>query len=366
MVQFLLRERGARNWKRVWPLLLALLLLSNTWVAGKSKSKPTIVEVPELLLDGGRKLTFERSLTSDRDVRPKPGFFTRVFDFVAGEPDLHFLVRPYSVVEDSRGRIIVTDPGAQGVHIFDPKQQKYKFIERKEKSKDAMLAPQCVAVDDKDNIYVTDSDSGKIFVFNADGKYQRALGSLKGGEGFFKRPTGIAVDSEERRIYITDTLRNKIFVLDMNGDVLKTIGQNGEKQGEFNYPTELRLDGKDLLVVDAMNFRVQALDRSGQFQYAIGKIGDSEGEMFRPKGVGVDSEGHVYVVEGASDLVQVFDHQGRLLYYFGQEGTGFGDFRLPAGLFIDHNDRVFVVDSYNRRIQIFQYYAPKQAKGGVQ
>ena len=31
-----------------------------------------------------------------------------------------------------------------------------------------MLAPQCVAVDNKDNIYVTDSDAGKVFVFNAE------------------------------------------------------------------------------------------------------------------------------------------------------------------------------------------------------
>ena len=138
------------------------------WAAQrKANPKTTTVAGPELLLEGGRKLTFERSLTSDRDVRGKPGFFTRVFDFVVGAPDLHFLVRPYSVVEDSRGRIIVTDPGAQGVHIFDPVQQKYKFIERKDKNKDPMLAPQCVAVDDKDNIYVTDSESGKIFVFNA-------------------------------------------------------------------------------------------------------------------------------------------------------------------------------------------------------
>ena len=127
-------------------------------------------------------------------------------------------------------------PGAQGVHIFDPVQQKYKFIERKEKSKDAMLAPQCVAVDSKDNIYVSDSESGKIFVFNSDGKYQHALGSLKGGEGFFKRPTGIAVDSDEQKIYITDTLRNKIFVTDMNGNVLQTIGKNGDASASSTTP----------------------------------------------------------------------------------------------------------------------------------
>jgi len=365
MVQFLLERAWRTTWKLAVPVVMAALVLTPAWGAAK-KSKTTEVQVPELLLPEGRKLTFERSFTTDRDVRGKPGFFTKVFDLVVGQPDLHFLVRPYSVVEDSRGRVIITDPGAQGVHIFDPVQLKYKFVERREKSKDAMLAPQCVAVDDKDNIYVTDSEAGKIFVFNADGKYQRAIGSLKGGEGFFKRPTGIAIDNAEQRIYVTDTLRNKIYVLDMNGEVLQSFGKIGEQTGEFNYPTELRLDGKDLLVVDAMNFRVQALDHSGQFQFGIGAIGDSTGAMFRPKGIGVDSEGHIYVVEGSMNMVQVFDREGRLLYYFGQQGTGFGDFRLPAGLFIDRNDRVFVVDSYNRRVQMFQYHALKQAKGGPQ
>src|SRR5262249_20300489 len=132
------------------------------------------------------------------------------------------------------------------------------------------------------------------------------------------------------------------------------------------YPTELRFIGNNLAVVDAMNFRVQVIDRSGQFQYAIGKIGDRQGDMFRPKGIGVDSEGHLYVVEGSLGMVQVFDQQGRLLYYFGQEGTGFGDFRLPSGLFIDRDDRIIVVDSYNRRVQVFQYRGLKAGKGGAQ
>jgi len=51
---------------------------------------------------------------------------------------------------------------------------------------------------------------------------------LKGGEGYFKRPTGIAaVDSAAQRIYVTDTLRDKIFVLDMQGHVLQSIGKHG-------------------------------------------------------------------------------------------------------------------------------------------
>jgi hypothetical protein len=32
----------------------------------------------------------------------------------------------------------------------------------------------------------------------------------------------------------------------------------------------------------------------------MGKIGDSPGQMFRPKGVAVDSEDHLYIVDGLS------------------------------------------------------------------
>ena len=114
-----------------------------------------------------------------------------------------------------------------------------------------------------------------------------------------------------------------------------------------------------------MNFRVQVLDRSGGFQYAIGQVGDSRGEFFRPKGVALDSEGHIYSADALFGVIQVFNREGQLLYYFGQSGAGFGDFRMPTGLYIDRNDRVFVVDSYNRRVEVFQYFGiPKQAQAG--
>lgn len=363
MVQFLLKRKSRR--RLIIPGVL-FFLLSQGWAAKRSPEKTAEPKPPDLQLLGGRKLTYERSFNWEREVKPKRGFWNRLLDVVAGEPEFHVLVRPYSVVTDSRGRVIVTDPGAEGVHIFDFDQQKYKFLSRADKDNDAMLAPQCVAVDANDNIYVTDSDAGKIFVFNSDGKYERAIGSLRGGEGYFKRPTGVAVDSSAQRIYVTDTLRNQIFVLDMQGSVLQKFGKTGAGNGEFNYPTELRLDGQDLMVVDAMNFRVQVLGLDGTFRYSIGKVGDISGTMFRPKGIGTDSEGDLYVVDGLWGVVQVFNRQGELLYYFGGKGTEVGKFQLPAGLFIDHSDRIYVVDSFNRRIQVFHYYGlPRQAHGGM-
>jgi DNA-binding beta-propeller fold protein YncE len=351
MDQLFLRSARKVRW-----ILLAVCVASMLLVMPASAKKETKKDakgptIPDLLLDGGRKLSYERSFSSEQEVKPKKGFWTKVVDVVVGAPTYHSMIRPYSITTDSRGRIIVTDPGAHGVHIFDFTKEKYKFISRLENGKDPLKSPQCVAVDVQDNIYVTDSEAGKIFVFDANGKFQRTIGSLKYGEGFFKRPTGIAVDSAAQRIYISDTL-------------LKKIGQNGTGNGEFNFPTELHLDGPNLLVVDAMNFRVQVLDRAGEFQYAIGKIGDEVGGMFRPKGIAMDSEGHLYIVDGMWSVVQVFNREGQLLYYFGQLGTGPGAFQLPAGLRIDGNDRIYVVDSLNKRVQVYHYLGLAGHLGG--
>ncbi len=95
-----------------------IFLLAPGAVAAAKKSKPSPQPVPELLLEGGRKLSFERSFTNEADVRTKKGFWTRVIDVVAGEPDYHGLIRPYSVVTDSRNRIIITRPGSIGSPRF--------------------------------------------------------------------------------------------------------------------------------------------------------------------------------------------------------------------------------------------------------
>jgi DNA-binding beta-propeller fold protein YncE len=347
---------------------LPLLLTAGLAAARSIPKTPAAPDAPELLMDGGRRLAFERSFSSEREVKIKRGFWTKLKNAVVGEPEYRSLVRPYGVAEDSRGRIIVTDPGAYGVHVFDFAQQKYRFLSHAE-GEHALRAPQCVAVDNRDNIYVTDSEAGKIFVFGADGKFQRVIGGLKGGEGIFKRPTGIAVYSDAsgaQRIYVSDTWRNRIFVLDMQGSVLRTIGKSGHGDGEFNFPTELRLQGQDLVVVDAMNFRVQVFDSAGAFRYAFGHAGDDLADMYRPKGLGIDSEGHYYVGDAFHNLVQVFDHEGRLLYYFGKE-AGVGDFELPAGLSVDSAGRILVVDSYHRRIQVFHYFgATTPPAGGAQ
>ncbi len=307
---------------------------------------------------GGRRIDYLRSIASERDVNPKRSFWSKVVEVVAGAPKFHHLARPYGVTTDSRGRILVSDPGAQVVHIFDFARKKYHSLNG---GRQRFESPIGVATDADDNLYVTDSVLGRVFVFDRNDKFRRFLGE-KGGEGMFKRPTGIAVDPVQRRLYLSDTLHHKIFILDLDGNVLGNFGERGSGPGQFNFPTDLVLRGDELLVLDAMNFRVQVFGRDGAFRRAFGGLGASTGRFYRAKGLAVDSEGDIYVAESLLETVQIFDGEGRFLYYFGNTGAGAGQFQLPAGLCIDKQDRVYVVDSLNRRVQVFQFV---RASAGV-
>jgi len=345
-------------------LLGCALVLSVSRPGSGTRQRPSpALMVPVITMDGGRRLQFLGAFSSQKELNPNPSFWKRVVDLVAGPPDYRQLIRPYGITTDSRGRIIVADPGARIVHVFDFARKKYHCLQGG-KGED-LQSPIGVAVDAQDNVYVTDSISGKIFVFDADGKFRRFVGSVSKSEGFFKRATGIAIDQQQGELFVTDTLRDKIFVMDLEGHVLREFGGRGSGPGEFNFPTELVLRGNDLLVVDAMNFRVQILDRQGHFLTQFGELGDGIGKLFRPKGMSVDSEGNIYLVDASLEAVQVFGRDGTLLYTFGRSGVGPGELQLPSGLWIDSNDRVYVADSYNRRVQMFQFISAKRAAGGL-
>ena len=100
----------------MWTQSCAALLSLAVWAAPKPKAAAAR-ELWEMSLDGGRSLTWERSFKSESEVKPNRGFWNKLVDVVAGAPDYRFLVRPYSITSDSRGRLIVTDPGRIAVFI---------------------------------------------------------------------------------------------------------------------------------------------------------------------------------------------------------------------------------------------------------
>ena len=72
MVQRILSRMYAMKLRKAgWMLCVAVLLPGNLFAANK-KGQAAVAAPPDLLLEGGRKLAFERALASERDIRGKP------------------------------------------------------------------------------------------------------------------------------------------------------------------------------------------------------------------------------------------------------------------------------------------------------
>lgn len=296
---------------------------------------------------------YVRTVSSVRQFTRPRGLFSKLVSLVsgsdAGNPEL---LRPYAAAQDSIGHLLITDPGQHGVHVFDLEKEKYRFLKGPRGKQ--LESPIDVGCDDKNNMYVSDSERKKIYVFDSRSRFVKTIGG-ETPDSRLSRPTGLAVDAAARRIYVTDTLRHQVLVFGTDGSLVRVIGKRGRGPGEFNFPTAVTLSEGNLYVVDAMNFRIQVLTPDGRFVRAFGQLGNGSGALFRPKGIAADTDGNLYVVDALFETVQVFDPNGQFLYYFGSTGTGPGQFQLPAGIFINRRNIIYVADSQNRRVQVFRY-----------
>jgi hypothetical protein len=113
---------------------------------------------------------------------------------------------------------------------------------------------------------------------------------------------------------VADTYAHDIKVFDDAGALLHVIGRRGSADGEFNFPTHLAWAQGELYVTDTLNNRIQVLGAEGQvLQRKFGERGLQLGQLVRPKGVSVDGEGNVYVVESYYDSLLVFSPRGEFL-----------------------------------------------------
>lgn len=260
--------------------------------------------------------------------------------------------KPHGVYVDENDVIYVTDTALGAVHVFDQRGQTYQIF-------GGVSKPIGIATDAEGKIFVADAKIKKIMVFTKDGKFFTALGK----QGDFLNPAGLVINRELERIYVVDSRRHHIVVLSLlDGSELFIIGKRGTGEGQFNFPSQITIDREtgNLWVVDTLNGRIQILDPEGKYLFGFGKLGDSPGSFSRPKGIGFDSEGHVYVVDSGFNNVQIFNKEGYpLMGFSGYGSTTPGAIILPAGIAIDSNDLIYVADQWNSRISVYQFLSER-------
>jgi DNA-binding beta-propeller fold protein YncE len=160
--------------------------------------------------------------------------------------------------------------------------------------------------------------------------------------------------------YITDANSNRVVVLDKRtGDEVSRIGQEGEpgepgmeKNGEFRLIGDLALDLEgNIYVTDKVTGQITKFDKSGIFQRTIGKLGRNIDELARPKGISIDREGRIWLVDALSEVVKIMDAEGRLLLFFGLPGNAPGNVNLPSRVKLDYDN-----------VGLFEQYAVPGAK----
>jgi sugar lactone lactonase YvrE len=302
------------------------------------------------------QLTGEENFVREDSTKGVKGFLAWVVGLL-DEESPNVLQRPQAVIGDGAGRIFVTDVSRAAVFVFDEPAGELK-IWQYAKGLRPFVAPIGIAMAAGGGVWVADAELGVIAHLDRNGTPLEPIGG-----GMLQRPTGLARDPATGDLYVADTYAHEVKVLSEGGRLLRTIGERGDAPGEFNFPTHLAIASGRLYVTDTMNNRVQIFPLAGGEPQIVGQRGLYYGNLVRPKGVAVDSDRNIYIVESYYDNLLIFNEAGEFLMPIGGVGQSTGKFYLPSGVWVDPNDRVFVADTFNGRITVFQYLGGAKADG---
>ena len=108
--------------------------------------------------------------------------------------------QPLYVATDGHQRILVSDKGSCCVKIFSDGGRLLNQVGSRGSGDGELLGPRGVCVDNKNNIFVCDTDNRRVSVFAADGRFMQHIFTAKDALQF---PFGIAFSKLSRRLVVT-------------------------------------------------------------------------------------------------------------------------------------------------------------------
>jgi len=298
------------------------------------------------------RLQFLKSFSGPEDVGVEgPSAFER---FVVGEPETtERITKPYGVAIFD-GKLYVCDVGKRMVEVLDLKNRTFGYLTKDRR----LMNPVNIYIDDNGTKYVADPTAGSVFVFDKNDK----LSTILGKEVNFS-PIDVVVRGPY--VYVTDFDNNQVVVLDKNtGKERIRMGKKGQStgqeeplrhmaSGEFSLISDLALDQQgNVYVTDKAGARITEFDNSGTFKRTIGRLGLNIDELVRPKGIAIDRENRIWVVDAGPDVevAKIYNQQAQLLLFFGRPGNEPGMMNLPAKIVLDYDN-----------VELFKQYAVEGA-----
>ena len=152
-------------------------------------------------------------------------------------------------------------------------------------------------------------------------------------------PCHIAIDSKDN-VYVTS--KHKLQKFDRNGEFVKSVGSGseGSKLGEFNLPRGVKVHQNQVYVCDFHSNGIQVFDLELSFIKCFGTQGSRQGQYDRPSDLAFDSQGNIYVGEYGNKRVQVLDPNDHYHRQFSDKSVGQGnltdlrEYTLPKTMYM--------------------------------
>ncbi len=179
-------------------------------------------------------------------------------------------------------------------------------------------------------------------IYKIPGPITAFKGGHGNGKGQFDNPHGLAVDSAGN-IFVADTNNGRIEKFSPNGTFVTSIGQ-------FEAPSGIAIDraGNIYVAEIGSKHRVQKLGPNGAFiaKWAPG--------LYGPRKIVISPDDSLYVVDSGRNRIVKFSPGGQVLANWGSEGNGDGQFKGVTSVTVNPtNNQVYVADPVNSRIEIF-------------
>ena len=215
----------------------------------------------------------------------------------------------YIAIDPETDEVYVSDRPTGSIHIFDRDGRYQRQFNPAEPIEG--WQPLGLAFDEAGNLYVTDlsGETDKVLVFDRAGVVVRTIGE----DASLDFPNGVSVDAAGNT-WVTDSNNGRLLVFDQTGRVIARVGR-GAGAGNLGLPRGLAIDNQGrAFVVDTSGngglvyAPLKDGDRTPEYLGFFGGHGLADGQFAFPMGAAVDDRGRVYVADTANNRVQIWSY----------------------------------------------------------
>jgi len=198
--------------------------------------------------------------------------------------------------------------------------------------------PKGIAANEDGLIVLADFGNRRVVKLQYEGGKLREVGEI----AVPGRPFDVDFDSQNN-LYVTDFDSSKVYIYAPNDSLIQAFGMKGRAIGELYQPMGIEVIDADapynyyrddfIVVTDKYGLRISKYSRHGRFIGSVEHydLGLAETSFLY---VAMDYHGSIYVTDEVNDQVHKFDHDLRYIISVGRSGISKGEFLSPRGISI--------------------------------